>query len=217
MRMRIEITSVNATGNGAEMVLTVQISDGEGRSEKRKLLLFTEQYFELGLSRGAILSEEQLDEMERLSGVCVAVRKGSDLLSYSPSSRRRLVSRLRAKGIDRESAESAAERLEEIGAINENADVERAVRGYLNKLWGRSRIRKELAAKGYSEKYINEHLSHIDEDTLIDNCATLISKKYRTVPVSPDEKKKMIAALLRYGYSYSEIKQALERISSDQE
>lgn len=213
--MRIEITSVNATGNGAEMVLTVQISDGEGRSEKRRLLLFTEQYFELGLSRGAILSEEQLDEMERLSGTCVAVRKGSDLLSYSPSSKRRLVSRLRAKGIDRESAENAAERLEELGAINENADVERAVRGYLNKLWGRSRIRKELAAKGYSEKYVIEHLSQIDEDALIDNCIALIKKKYRAVPTTPDEKKKMIAALVRYGYTYPEIKQAINRITCD--
>lgn len=213
--MRIEVVSVNATDGGAEMILTLELSDGEGHSEKRRLLLFTEQYFELGLSRGAIVSEEQLDEMERLSGVCVAMRKGNELLSYSPSSRRRLVSRLRSKGIDRESAEAAAARLEETGMIDERADVERAVRSYLKKLWGRRRIKQELIAKGYGSECVGAALEELDDEALVENCVKLVRKKYRELPQDPDEAKKMIAALARYGYTYGEIREALRALAED--
>lgn len=212
--MRIEIISVNAVDGGAEMVLTVQISDENEHSEKRKLLIFTEQYFEHGLARGSLLDEEELDELERLSGVCVAVRKGGELLSYSPSSKRRLVSRLRAKGIDRESAEGAAERLLEMGAIDERGDAMRATRSYLKKLWGRRRIRQELIAKGYESEYIDAALAEIDEEQLVENCAELIGRKDGSIPSTPEGNKKMIAALVRYGYSYAEIRRAIELVSN---
>ena len=46
--MKIEIISVSAHSEGAEMLLTLRISDSNGNSERRKLLLFTEKYLELG-------------------------------------------------------------------------------------------------------------------------------------------------------------------------
>jgi hypothetical protein len=53
--MKIEIISVNAMSEGAEMLLTLQISDNAGNKEKRKLLIFTNQYLELSLRKGMIL------------------------------------------------------------------------------------------------------------------------------------------------------------------
>ena len=61
--MKIEITSVSALSEGAEMLLTVRIDNGDGRAERRKLILFTEQYLELGLCRGAMLDEELFDRI----------------------------------------------------------------------------------------------------------------------------------------------------------
>ena len=116
--MKIEVISVAALIEGAEMLVTVAISDGEGRSEKRKFLLFTEQYLEFGVHKGGVIDAECFDRLEQLSRECKAIKKGSDLLSYSASSRVRLAQRLRSKGIDKESAENTAEYLNKLNALD---------------------------------------------------------------------------------------------------
>ncbi len=208
--MDIKIVSVNALSEGAEILLTISLSCGEGRVEKRRLLVFTEQYLELGLSKGMILDEVTFDKLEENSRRCKAMKKGSDLLSYSASSERRLVQRLKSKGIDKESAEFAASKLKEMGAINEELDVERAVNTCLKKLWGKKRIYRELCAKGYEREYISSALDEVDDDVFAQNCKTLFKKKYKSLPTDSAEQKKIVAALMRYGYSFSQIKYAMQ-------
>ena len=197
------------------MIISVSVSDGDGRTEKRKFLIFTEQYLELGIRKGQIIDEETFDKIEELSKKCRAIRKGSDLLSYSASSKVRLAHRLRSKGIDKESAENAAEHLEKMGLIDEEADVERQVTSCLKKLWGKKRIYRELCAKGYGSDIVGENISLIDEETLVQNCATLIKKKYRVIPDESNEVKKIIASLVRYGYTFSEIKEAFRMVAEE--
>ena len=197
------------------MIISVSVSDGDGRTEKRKFLIFTEQYLELGIRKGQIIDEEIFDKLEEFSKKCCAIRKGSDLLSYSASSKVRLAHRLRSKGIDKESAESAVEHLEKMGLIDEEADVERQVASYLKKLWGKKRIYRELCAKGYGSDIVGENISLIDEATLVQNCATLIKKKYRVIPDESNEVKKIIASLVRYGYTFSEIKEAFRMVAEE--
>ena len=210
--MKIEIVSVSAVSEGAEMLLTLVISNDDGNREKRKILLFTEQYLELGVRKGSIIDENTFEKLEEMSKICKAMRKGSDLLSYSASSRVRLAQRLRNKGIDKESASIAAERLGEMGLINEELDVERLVASSLKKLWGKKRIYRELCAKGYDRELVSRELSCIDDETWASNCATLIKKKHRSLSSDPTEQKKVIASLVRYGYSFAEIKRAIEMI-----
>lgn len=207
--MKIEIISISAHSEGAEMLLTLRISDSSGNSERRKLLLFTEKYLELGLHRGSEIDEETFERLEELSKTWRAIRKGSDLLAYSASSRARLAQRLRSKGFDKQSAESASLRLAEMGLINEELDVERAVQSCLKKLWGKKRIYRELCAKGYEREIISHELENVDEDKLVENCVALLKKKHKTFPDDPEVQKKIIASLVRYGYSFSEIKKAL--------
>lgn len=207
--MKIEIISVNAMSEGAEMLLTLQISDNAGNKEKRKLLIFTNQYLELSLRKGMILDEERYDALEKCSKECIAIRKGSNLLSYSSSSRSRLVQRLRSKGIDKESAESAASHLANMGAINEELDTEREVEACLRKLWGKNRIYQDLVAKGYQKEYIENALSGITKEQMMKNCMLLLKKKHRTIPDDPAIRKKIAGSLARYGYTFDEIRYAL--------
>jgi regulatory protein len=116
------------------------------------------------------------------------------------------------KGIDRESAASAAEHLETLGLINEEADVERLVSSCLAKLWGKKRIYRELCAKGYDKSIVSEELSKIEQDTLVENCVALFRKKHKVFPNDPETQKKIIASLVRYGYSFDEIKRAIQMI-----
>ena len=208
--MNIQIISINAMSEGAEMLLTLQISDGTGNKERRKFLLFTNQYLELNLRKGMIIDKDIFDKIEKLSKECLAIRKGNDLLSYSASSKKRLVQRLRNKGIDKESAETAASHLAQIGAINEEFDVERQLDLCLRKLWGKKRIYKELLAKGYEKEYISEALLEIDKEQMIENCALLLRKKHRTIPDDSAVRKKIVGSLVRYGYTFDEIKAAFE-------
>ena len=72
--MKIEIISVNALGEGAEMLIGVAITGDSGMNEKRKFLLFTEQYLELGLCRGAVIDADTFDKLEEMSKRCVAMQ-----------------------------------------------------------------------------------------------------------------------------------------------
>ena len=215
--MKLEIISVNAMSEGAEMLLTLQISDDEGHKERRKLLLFTNQYLELGLKKGMILNQDVFDEIERCSKECLAIRKGTELLFYSSSSRKRLVERLRNKGIDRENAENAAYHLADIGVINEEGDVERQVELCLKKLWGKKRIYNELLAKGYEREHIVNALENISKEKMIENCALLIQKKHKSIPEDSDVRRKIVGSLVRYGYTFDEIKRALEIVINQEE
>ncbi len=214
--MKIELISVSSVSEGAEMLLTFSLCNEEGGSERRKLLIFTDRYLELGLHKGAVVDAEAFDELERISRECVAIRRGSDLLSYSSSSKVRLAQRLRAKGIDAENAKNAAQRLEEMGLIDEEADVERAVQSYIRKLWGKKRIYRELMAKGYESEHISRELGSIDDEAWVRNCVALFYKKHKAIPDDSETQKKIVASLVRYGYGFSEIKEALSIIENDQ-
>ena len=213
--MKIEIISVSAMSEGEEMLLTLAISDDNGHKEKRKLLIFTNQYFELGIKKGDALSQDAFDALEKCSRECMAIRKGIDLLSYSASSKRRLVQRLRNKGIDHENAVSAASHLEKIGVINEGVDVEFQVDSCLRKLWGKKRIFNELIAKGYEREHIANALENIDKEQMMENCAMLLRKKHRSIPNDPSVRQKIIASLVRYGYTFDEIKYAFETVINE--
>ncbi len=199
------------------MLLTLQLSDDNGRRERRKFLLFTNQYLELGLKKGAILDEDAFDEIERCSKECLAIRKGTELLSYSSSSKKRLIGRLRNKGIDRESAEIAVSHLASVGAINEESDVERQVDLCLKKLWGKKRIYNELLVKGYEKEYILSALENITKEQMIENCVLLINKKHKTIPEGSDVRKKIVGSLVRYGYTFDEIKFAFDIVINSKE
>ena len=215
--MKIEIISVNAMSEGAEMLLTLQISDDADNKERRKLLIFTNQYLELGLRKGMILDEDTFDALEKCSRECLAIRKGSDLLAYSSSSRKRLIDRLKNKGIDRETAESAASHLAKIGAINEDLNAEHEVSSCLRKLWGKKRIYQELLAKGYEKEHIANAIEDISKDQMIENCVALFRKKHKMLPDDPNVRKKIVGSLVRYGYTFDEIKRAFEIISKETE
>lgn len=199
------------------MLLTLQISDDAGNKERRKLLIFTNQYLELGLRKGMILDEDTFDALEKCSRECLAIRKGSDLLAYSSSSRKRLIDRLKNKGIDRETAESAASRLAKIGAINEDLNAEHEVSSCLRKLWGKKRIYQELLAKGYEKEHIANVIEDISKDQMIENCVALFRKKHKMLPDDPNVRKKIVGSLVRYGYTFDEIKRAFEIISKETE
>ncbi|MBQ7384642.1 MAG: regulatory protein RecX [Clostridia bacterium] len=210
--MTVSVTSVSALNGGSEILLSVCISDGE-HSEKRQLVLLSRQYAELRPEKGEI-SEERFDELSHAADICAAVKRGMNILGYGASSKKNMRLKLRSKGFSPEVSETAAEYLEELGYINEESDAEREAERCVGKYWGRRRIAAALYEKGYCEAAVRGAIDSLEAVDFEGRCVSLIEKKFRALPEDANGRKKLFAALLRYGYSPSEIKNAFYIIES---
>ena len=206
--MNAYITSVSAGGLG-EIIVAFELRDGERRSTSR-FLISDGAYTELSLSVG-VSDLYTYDAVERESRIYAAYKRALYLLGYASSSRRELQRKLTVKGYEPEFSALALDRLEANGLLCESDFALREAEKCLSKLWGEGRIRAHLLEKGYTAESVNA-VFFTFEDSGVDfdeNCALLIKKKY---PITPSDKKdlqKIIASLMRYGYSLSQIKQAL--------
>ena len=84
------------------------------------------------------------------------------------------------------------------------------------KLYGKNRIRKELFAKGFEEAVIRSALEALDID-FAELCARRIASM-GGLPCFEERaaKQKAIAALMRYGFSYDDIREGTRRLSESE-
>ena len=206
--MDVLITSVSAGGLG-EIFVTFEFRNGEKRSVS-KFLISDAAYIELSLAVG-ISSSLAYDAVEREANIYQVYKKALYLLGYTSASRKALLRKLVDKGCDAEYSSIALDRLEANGMLNEMDFALREGEKCLLKLWGRERIRMHLREKGYTDESINS-VFFAFEDNGVDfdeNCALLLKKKYSRIPTDKRELQKVIASLMRYGYSLSQIKAAI--------
>lgn len=210
--MKITVRSLHAQGDGAEVLLRITLESGEHR-EERRLLLTTEQYCELKPCRGEI-SEEFFERLEEAAELCAALRSGENLLSFGANSVQLLAQKLMRRGFTRDVASAAAERLARMGLINETEDLRREVEKCLRKLWGAKRIGSHLWSRGFGSEAMTTLSALLEEVDFSANCAALIRRHYVGIPTDPDERRRMIASLSRYGYTLTEIRSAIAKIEN---
>ena len=201
------ILSVSPEGEGDTLAVTLMRSDGE----KRRLHILVEQYAELGLRRGELTSEEA-EALLEVGRLCHAIRRGISLLQYGDQSRRRLGDKLTARGISREVASAAVDYLSEKGYIREDDTARLRAEQGVRKLWGPRRIREDLRAHGFSIEATDEALEGLCEVDWTENCAAAMRKKYGEIPEDRQERKKLMAAVLRLGYDSETIRDALRML-----
>ena len=207
--LRITLRSLQARRNGSEIAISVTIENGEA-SESRLFVIGIEQYCEQGWKKGE-LSEEQFEELERASSLHGALLCGENLLSYGSSTKQMLTRKIMRHGFTRDEAVAASETLCQMGLINEAEDMRREVERCLRKLWGAGRIRAHLWTKGFEREVLDTLPSLLDEVDFPALCVKLIQKHYG-VPTDSQERNRITAALYRYGYASSEIREAYRRL-----
>ena len=200
----LRLTSQNA---GSEVSVRVVLENGEHR-EQKSLLLTMEQYCEIKPQKG-VISEETYERLEEASEFCRALRCGENLLSYGPNSVQMLTRKIMQRGFTREHACAAAEKLCEMGLIDEQSDALREVEKCLKKLWGAKRINAHLWSRGFAAETLSELPGLLSEVDFVSNCAKMINKHYGGIPEDADELRRMTAGLSRYGYSIGEIRAAM--------
>ena len=209
--LKITIRHLRAQNSGAEIAVGVLIESGE-HSEQKNLIVTAEQYYEWKLCKGEI-SEQTYEMLEEATVFCKALRSGEHFLAYGSNTKQMLSRKLTQKGFSRAVAEKAAEKLCQMGLLNEENDLRWEVEKCLRKLWGSKRISSHLWNRGFEAEAMELLPALLEEVDFPQNCAALIRKHYGDVPSEPTERKRMIASLSRYGYSLSEIKDAFRLLS----
>ena len=212
--LAIEVASLRARSDGAEMEITVVIGNGAAR-DVRKFVILTEQYCSIKPAKGPI-TEEQFESLEAASRLCGALRVGQNALSYGSASVLHLTRKIMRHGYSKEEATAAAEHLRDAGLINEEDDLAREVEKCVRKLWGPRRIGSHLWSKGFSKETLEALPALLAEVDFAANCAALIRKQYASLPVDPAARQKLYAALARYGYSPDQIREGL-RLAKESE
>ena len=137
-----------------------------------------------------------------------AIKKAFDILAFGRNSVKTLTDKLRHRGFSDEVAATAAAYMEKNGYIKENGDAEREAECCVNKLWGKKRIMMHLHQKGYDGEAFAAAMAYLETVDFVELCVKLIRQKYRTLPKDEKERQKVIAGLVRHGYTFSEIKDA---------
>ena len=159
------------------------------------------------------INEEELTELLNTVSFRRAYNKGLDFLSRRPYGTKELIKKLCEKGHEKESAQKACERLLELGLLNDEEYARILANDLLErKSYSIKRIKQELAFRGIDREIIENTVDSLDNDPQ-KSIIILVKKKYINKLNDEKGKKRTVDALLRLGYSYSDIKNALNTIS----
>ena len=158
------------------------------------------------------INDEELTELIDAVSFRRAYNKGLDLLSRRPHGTKELIKKLCEKGHEKEFAEKACDRLLELGLLNDE-EFARILANelYERKGYGVKRIKQELIFRGVDREIAGNAIDSIDIDTQ-NRIILVIEKKYKSKINDEKGRKRAIDGLLRLGYSYSDIKTALNSI-----
>ena len=201
------------------MKLTIQ----QGKKDKIHILLDGEYtttvdslYFgTCGYRDGAEISEEELEPF--LFGINVrrAFNKAANLLSYRDHSEKEILMKLRTAGFDDEASQRAIERLRELRMLDDGRFAEiYANELYRRKKFSRRRILQELSLKGIDRETAENAVDSLDIEA--NQCIIeLLQTKFRGKFSDDKGKQRTVAALSRMGYSYSDIRSAMNEVGSE--
>ena len=159
------------------------------------------------------INEDELTELLDAVSFRRAYNKSLDLLSRRPYGVKELTKKLCEKGHEKEASEKACKRLEELGLLNDENYAEILAKELIErKNYSHKRVKQELSFRGINREIIDNTLDCLDNDTE-NRIILVIKKKYINKLNDEKGRKRAIDGLMRLGYSYSEIKSALNSIS----
>ena len=136
------------------------------------------------------------------------------LLSYRSRSEKELQERLKKKGFPEKHIAATLKNLKQARYLDDHAlalDLKR--QAFNNKLLGHNRAKMFLLERGVPEDIVNETMAY-DEEAEAQKIQRLIDKKLKTIGECPGDKerKKLWDFLLRKGFSYNTIRNAMHNM-----
>lgn len=176
-------------------------------------------WFSSGYVSGDEIDDGDLVAFKEAAGSRLAFNSAMYSLDIRDHSEKEIRQKLSRK-YDEQSVDSAVEKLLDLGLINDRRYAELLTRElFERKRYGKNRVRSELFRRGIAQDVINDVLEEYEEENEPDNVQTIvdiIEKKYYNKLLDEKSRQKTVAALVRLGYSFSDIRQAMSRFSSDE-
>ena len=218
----ITVTDVQtAEGSKGKFLITVKLSTGQ-HEEVRTFSVF--RYFlknEIFCGEppavGDFLGADKFEALEFAEECSNAAIKAVSLLAFGDNTAKKLSDKLRQKGFSRDAAAEAVRFCVEKRYIDEEDQLKRLMELLCEKKkYGVRRIRQEVWQKGFSEDVLKAHFeenaAELDFDAAVyDRVKRLGKDAFST----PEQKKKHVSSLLRYGFSMDEINGALKQLHLD--
>lgn len=174
----------------------------DGTELKTTLGIITGRFIRSGMD----FDEEAYNELVSASGLAMAKARALRIINARPMSREELRKRLIEKGETPENAEACADWLCRMGLINDAEYAGSVVRHYAAKGYGSARIKQELRRHGVPREMWDEAMLQMPEQD------AYLERFIRSRLHDPGDRaqvKKVSDALFRRGYSWEQIKHAL--------
>ncbi len=195
-------------------LFSMTLDDGQSYSVDKKVME------ESVYSVGSVLDEAALGTLLAVSQMRRAKDYALYLLSTRDYGEKELCRKLREKGYGDEASETAA-RMCELGLVNDEVYARRIARDCrLRKLYARRRTVQEIAAHGIAREtaqYAAEAVDDAENLNDLQQALALLEKKRYTVSVTPAERQRGTALLLRYGYDSSTVREAWRTLADGAE
>lgn len=157
---------------------------------------------------GVELTDEQLHSLIQKSDARRAKERALYLITYRDHSKKELTDKI-MRTCSADAAEQAAQKMEELGLVND----EEFARKYANELLHKKHmapraIQYKLREKGITAETISIILEELEYDTY-EEIQAVLNKKYYGYSDDEKIKKRAFAALQRLGWGWSDIKDAM--------
>lgn len=202
----MKITRIENSKHVQERVL-VFLEEGD------PLRITGHELLQFGLYPGMDLSPQLVVQLQAAGQRSESRVKAAQLASGRMLSRKELTDKLSRKGIDPDTAEETADWLESLGAVDDAAYAGVIARHYAASGYGPGRVRQELQKRGVSRELWDDALSQLPDSA--DAIDRFLQKKLSGRTPDRALLKKLSDALLRRGFSWSDIRPALNRLGEE--
>lgn len=202
----MKITRIENSKHVQERVL-VYLEEGD------PLRITGHELLQFGLYPGMDLSPQLVVQLQAAGQRSESRVKAARLASGRMMSRKELTDKLSRKGIDPDTAEETADWLESLGAVDDAAYAGIIARHYAASGYGPGRVRQELQKRGVSRELWDDALSQLPDSA--DAIDRFLQKKLSGRTPDRALLKKLSDALLRRGFSWSDIRPALNRLGEE--
>lgn len=202
----MKITRIENSKHVQERVL-VFLEEGD------PLRITGHELLQFGLYPGMDLPPQLVVQLQAAGQRSESRVKAAQLASGRMLSRKELTDKLSRKGIDPGTAVETADWLESLGAVDDAAYAGVIARHYAASGYGPGRVRQELQKRGVSRELWDGALSQLPDSA--DAIDRFLQKKLSGRTPDRALLKKLSDALLRRGFSWSDIRPALNRLGEE--
>ncbi|MDO4810501.1 MAG: RecX family transcriptional regulator [Eubacteriales bacterium] len=182
--------------------------------EEGDLLKITDaELLRFGLFAGMDVPDELVAQIRQAAGHSETQIRAAHMASSRMLSKKELCRRLEKKGATPDDAAEAAERMEELGAVNDEAYAGVIVRHYGGMGYGEMRVRQELQRRGVPKELWDAALLQMPDPH--NAIAQFIQSKCKGAAPDRAQLKKLSDALLRRGFSWRDIRPVLNQMGEN--